>query len=274
MGDVWSANGGQGAGRASPLVALERVRKSFTSAGKRTEILSGIDLDIHSGEFVSIIGPSGSGKSTILNLLAGIDEPSSGSVSYDGRRVSGVSPSIAYLTQHDSLLPWRTVADNIAIPLEIRGVPGGDRRRAVSEMMRKVGLGGYENHYPRQLSGGMRKRAMLARTLIYDPQTILMDEPFGPLDAQLKLVLQAELLRLWTGSGKTIVFVTHDIAEAVTLSDRVLVLSGQPTRVKHIEQIRLPRPRDVHESRFSPHFEGHYRALWSAIELRQKGVAA
>ncbi len=258
---------------AAPLITLQGVRKSFAFGGKQNDILAGIDMQVGAGEFVSIIGPSGSGKSTILNLLAGIDAPSSGSVCLSGRPVRGVGRTVAYLTQHDSLLPWRTVADNIAVPLEIRGISRGDRLRAAWEIMHRVGLAGYDGHYPRQLSGGMRKRAMLARTLIYDPQTILMDEPFGPLDAQLKLTLQAELLRLWTGTGKTIVFVTHDIAEAITLSDRVLVLSAQPTRVKHAETIRLGRPRDVHETRFSPHFEGHYRALWSAIEARP-GAAA
>ena len=270
MGEVLSPISESAAEQAPHLARLQHVRKSFMSGGKRAEILNDVNIDIGSGEFVSLIGPSGSGKSTILNLLAGIETPSSGTVLYDGRRVSGVSRSIAYLTQHDSLLPWRTVADNIAVPLEIRGMPAPDRNRSVQDMLCKVGLGGYGNHYPRQLSGGMQKRTMLARTLIYDPKTILMDEPFGPLDAQLKLSLQAELLRLWTGSGKTIVFVTHDIAEAITLSDRVLVLSSQPTRIKLAERIMIPRPRDVHEVRFSPHFETHYRALWDAIEMRRK----
>jgi NitT/TauT family transport system ATP-binding protein len=274
MGEVRSRIDDRTTAPALPLAALQHVRKSFVSRGKHAEILHDIDIEIGHGEFVSIIGPSGSGKSTILNLLAGIDTPTAGVVSYDGRRVSGVSQSIAYLTQHDSLLPWRTIASNIAVPLEIRKMAAPARARAVHAMLGKVGLAGYGNHYPRQLSGGMQKRAMLARTLIYDPKTILMDEPFGPLDAILKLALQAELLRLWTGSGKTIVFVTHDIAEAITLSDRVLVLSAQPTRIKHIEEIRIARPRDVHEARFSPHFEHHYRALWDAIELPQAGVAA
>jgi NitT/TauT family transport system ATP-binding protein len=256
----------------TPLAQMQQVRKSFASGGRTADILSNIDFDIAPGEFVSIIGPSGSGKSTILNLLAGIDTPSAGAVLYDGDRVRGVSRTIGYLTQHDSLLPWRNVADNIGVPLEIRNMPAPDRRRAVQTMLATVGLAGYGGHYPRQLSGGMQKRAMLARTLIYDPKTILMDEPFGPLDAQLKLTLQAELLRLWTGTGKTIVFVTHDIAEAITLSDRVLVLSAQPTRIKHIEPIRIPRPRDVHEVRFSPHFESHYRTLWQALEPQREAA--
>ncbi len=257
-----------------PLAQFTHVRKSFASGGRLADILGDVDFDVAEGEFVSLIGPSGSGKSTILNLLAGIDAPVAGQVIYDGRVVGGVSRSIAYLTQHDSLLPWRTVAANVAVPLEVRGVAAPDRACAVEEILRKVGLGGYGQHYPRQLSGGMQKRAMLARTLIYDPKTILMDEPFGPLDAQLKLALQAELLRLWSGTGKTIVFVTHDIAEAITLSDRVLVLSSQPTRIKHVEPILIPRPRDVHEVRFSPHFEGHYRALWNAIEMQPADALA
>ena len=255
MGEVRSPIDEALAGPGLPRAQMQQVRKSFRSGGKHADILSNIDFAIDPGEFVSIIGPSGSGKSTILNLLAGIDRPSAGAVLYDGQRVSGVSRSIGYLTQHDSLLPWRCVADNIAVPLEIRKMPPSERTRLVQDMLGTVGLSGYGQHYPRQLSGGMQKRAMLARTLIYDPKTILMDEPFGPLDAQLKLTLQAELLRLWTGTGKTIVFVTHDIAEAITLSDRVLVLSAQPTRIKHIEAIRIPRPRDVHEVRFSPFFE-------------------
>lgn len=254
---------------APSLARLQNVRKSFTSGGKQADVLGHVDIDIAPGEFLSLLGPSGSGKSTILNLLAGIDMPTAGLVSYDGNQVTGVSRSIAYLTQHDSLLPWRTVAENVGVPLEIRKVPDAARARAVQQMLERVGLAGYGGHYPRQLSGGMQKRTMLARTLIYDPKTILMDEPFGPLDAQLKLALQAELLDLWTGSGKTIVFVTHDIAEAITLSDRVLVLSSQPTWVKHVETIRIPRPRKVHEVRFSSHFESHYRTLWNAIEMHR-----
>lgn len=256
-----------------PLARLREVRKSFVAEGRRTEVLGGVSLEISAGEFVSLLGPSGSGKSTILNLLAGIDAPTSGQVLYEDVEVRGVSTSIAYLTQHDSLLPWRSVADNVAVPLEIRQVQPATRTAAVKDILFRVGLAGYGDHYPSQLSGGMQKRAMLARTLIYKPKTILMDEPFGPLDAQLKLVLQAELLQLWAGSGATIVFVTHDIAEAITLSDRVLVLSSQPTRVKHVEVIDIPRPRDVNETRFSPNFEQHYRTLWDAIEVRREEAA-
>ncbi len=253
------------------FLALRGVTKVFQAGSFEKEVLSGIDLDIRRGEFLSIIGPSGSGKSTILNLLAGVDMPSRGRVMSAGREVLSVSRLIGYLTQHDSLLPWRSVEDNVGLPLEVRAVGRDERRRVVEAMLAKVGLAGYGRHYPRQLSGGMQKRAMLARTLVYEPETILMDEPFGPLDAQLKLVMQAELLRLWAGSGKTIVFVTHDIVEAITLSDRVVVLSAQPTQVRLVEDITIDRPRDVHEVRFAPSFERHYRTLWDAIATQPSG---
>ena len=249
------------------LLELGGVGKHFQANGRNAEVISQVDLRVSRGEFVSLIGPSGSGKSTILNLLAGLEKPTRGHVRYAGRDVGGVNRSVAYLTQHDSLLPWRTVEDNTALPLEVRGVLRSERTRAVRDILNKVGLGGYEHHYPRQLSGGMQKRAMLARTLIDEPETILMDEPFGPLDAQLRMVLQAELMRLWSGSGKTIVFVTHDIVEAITLSDRVVVLSKQPTQVKHVEEIAIARPRDVRDVRFAPSFEAHYKALWDAIAI-------
>lgn len=249
-----------------PAVELRGVSKTFISRNATVDVLSELSLSLASGEFLAIVGPSGSGKSTVLNLLAGLDRPSAGVVTSQGRRINAVNTDIGYLTQHDSLLPWRTVEDNIAVPLEIRGAGRSERTARVSEMIAQVGLQGFERHYPGQLSGGMRKRAMLARTLIYDPPVLLMDEPFGPLDAQLKLTLQAELLKLWSARRKTVVFVTHDIVEAITLADRVLVLSARPSRIKLDEVIRIPRPRDVHEVRFHPHFEDHYRRLWAAID--------
>jgi NitT/TauT family transport system ATP-binding protein len=253
--------------KVAPLIAFRDSHKSFASNGLVTQVLSGIDLAVAHGEFLAIVGPSGSGKSTLLNVLAGLDTLTSGSVEYEGRPTTGVTPGVGYLTQDDSLLPWRTVSGNIAVPLEIRSVPAGERRDRVNAVIQLVGLSGFGGHYPRQLSGGMRKRAMLARTLVYDPSTILMDEPFGPLDAQLKVVLQAELLRIWSDSKKTIIFVTHDIVEAITLADRVAVLSSRPGRVKLIETIKLDRPRDVHAVRFTKEFEQHYHNLWQSIEV-------
>ena len=252
---------------ARPAVEFRNVGKLFKSSNGLFEVLRDFNLTVREGEFLAVVGPSGSGKSTVLNLLAGLDAPSTGTIFCHDKAVTGVNSEVGYLTQHDSLLPWLTVEQNIAIPLEIRRVAASERGRRVDEMIGSVGLRGFERHYPNQLSGGMRKRAMLARTLIYDPKTILMDEPFGPLDAQLKLALQAELLRLWSASGKTVVFVTHDIVEAITLADRVIVLSHRPSRIKLDEAISIGRPREVHDVRFAPGFEDHYRRLWGAIEI-------
>jgi NitT/TauT family transport system ATP-binding protein len=250
-----------------PAVELRGVSKAFKSRHANVDVLSGVSLSLATGEFLAIVGPSGSGKSTVLNLLAGLDHPSAGVVMCGGRRIDAVNTEIGYLTQHDSLLPWRTVEDNIAVPLEIRGVARSDRIARIGEIIAQVGLEGFGRHYPAQLSGGMRKRAMLARTLIYDPPILLMDEPFGPLDAQLKLTLQADLLKLWSVRRKTVVFVTHDIVEAITLADRVLVFSARPSRIKLDEQIMIPRPREVHDVRFHPCFEEHYWRLWAALDI-------
>lgn len=250
----------------APAVELRGVEKTFSMRHGDVRVLDGMDLTLRQGEFLAVVGPSGSGKSTVLNLLAGLEPPSAGTILCQGKRVETVNTEIGYLTQHDSLLPWRTVEENIALPLELRGVDAAERRARAREMIAQVGLEGFERLHPSRLSGGMRKRAMLARTLIYDPSILLMDEPFGPLDAQLKLVLQAELLKLWSARRKTVVFVTHDIVEAITLADRVLVLSARPSCIKLDETIRIARPREVHEVRFDPAFEEHYRRLWSALD--------
>ena len=255
------------AARGVPLIEFRDIRKTFMSEKQATVALDGVSFTVAHNEFLAIVGPSGSGKSTILNLVAGHVKATSGEVVYKGKPVTAINTGVSYLTQDDSLLPWRTVAENIAVPLEIRRVPVAERNSRVAEIVRMVGLSNFENHYPRQLSGGMRKRMMLARSLIYDPDTILLDEPFGPLDAQLRLVMQAELLRLWSVSGKTMIFVTHDIGEAISLADRVIVLSARPSQIKLIEDIALPRPRDIHKIRFTREFEEHYSRLWKSIEV-------
>ncbi|MCP3400856.1 ABC transporter ATP-binding protein [Bradyrhizobium sp. CCGB20] len=249
-----------------PAVELRGVGKTFSSRNGRVDVLCGLDFSLQNGEFLAIVGPSGSGKSTVLNLLAGLDQPTAGRVLCQGAPVAAVNTGIGYLTQHDSLLPWRTVEQNIAVPLELRNVDRAEIAARVHDVIVQVGLQGFERHHPSQLSGGMRKRAMLARTLIYDPPVLLMDEPFGPLDAQLKLALQGELLELWSARRKTVVFVTHDIVEAITLADRVLVFSARPCQIRLDEPIAIPRPREVHEVRFHPAFEEHYRRLWAALE--------
>jgi NitT/TauT family transport system ATP-binding protein len=170
------------------------------------------------------------------------------------------------MTQRDNLLPWRSVEANIGIALELARLPARERRPRVERFVKLVGLSGFEKHFPAELSGGMRKRVALARTLIYDPETLLMDEPFGALDAQLKQILHGELLRLWEQSGKTIVFVTHDLAEALTLADRVVVMSSRPGTVKLVQEVDLPRPRDVFKVRFTPRFGQLHERLWSGLE--------
>lgn len=223
------------------------VNKSFTKDDAEIQVLSDVNLHVEEGEFVGILGPSGCGKSTLLNMAAGLLNPGSGAVYHRGKPITAINTEVAYLTQKDTLLPWRTVWSNAELPLQIRHVPKSERAAMIREQIDRMGLTGFEKHYPRELSGGMRKRAALIRTLIYDPTTLLMDEPFGALDAQLKAVMQQELLRIWAGTGKTVVFVTHDLREAIALSDRVVVISGRPGTVKLEMDVPIPRPRNVVE---------------------------
>ncbi|MBI2907819.1 MAG: ABC transporter ATP-binding protein [Chloroflexi bacterium] len=218
------------------------------------------------GEFVAIVGPSGCGKSTLLNMVAGLMRPSSGRILYGGSPVTSVNTCVGYSTQKDNLLPWRTAYDNIGVALEIRKYPGSKRRELIAQYIEMVGLTGFEKHYPNELSGGMRKRVALARTLIYQPETLLMDEPFGALDAQLKLVLHDELLKIWEATRTTILFVTHDLTEAITLADRVVVMSARPGRVKLVHAVPLSRPRDVFQVRFSSEFRDFYDVLWQSLK--------
>jgi NitT/TauT family transport system ATP-binding protein len=248
------------------MISFNHVGKRFFKRGKPFQALGDAHFDVRRGEFVSVIGPSGCGKSTLLNLTAGLMKPSSGSVLYGGEPVSEVNTKVGYVTQSDTLLPWRTVRQNVEIPMEIRHTPRSERDDRANEVIKRVGLAGFENHFPSELSGGMRKRVVLARTLVYEPETLLMDEPFGALDAQLKLVLQQELLRLWADENKTVIFVTHDLAEAVTLSDRVVVVSARPGIVRTIKPIEIERPRDVFNVRFDNRFRDLQQELWTVLE--------
>jgi NitT/TauT family transport system ATP-binding protein len=250
----------------APMISFDHVGKRFFKKGKPFQALGDAHFDVRPGEFVSIVGPSGCGKSTLLNITAGLMKPSSGNVRYKDAPVDAVNTSVGYVTQADTLLPWRTVRQNIAVPLEIRHHPRAERAGLIDEMIEKVGLADFGNHYPAELSGGMRKRVVLARTLIYRPETLLMDEPFGALDAQLKLVLQQELLRLWADAGTTILFVTHDLAEAVTLSDRVVVVSSRPGMMRTIKTIDIERPRNVFDVRFDDRFRELQQELWAILQ--------
>ncbi len=247
------------------MIRWDKVAKRFFRGTHSIQAIEEISLEVRPGEFLAVVGPSGCGKSTLLNLTAGLMRPNGGRVFYDGAPVQGINDRVGYITQKDNLLPWRTVEANVGIALELRGLARGERRERIARYVSLVGLSGFEHHYPSELSGGMRKRVTLARTLIYDPETLLMDEPFGALDAQLKLVLQDELLRIWEASRKTIVFVTHDLTEAVSLADRVVVVSARPGRVKLVEEISLPRPRDVFRVRFSERFGEHFERLWDRL---------
>jgi NitT/TauT family transport system ATP-binding protein len=247
-------------------IAFDQVTKQFSKHGHDVTAISELDLEVSDGEFLAIVGPSGCGKSTLLNMAAGLMKPTTGLVSYDGAPLSGVNTKIGYVTQRDNLLPWRSVRDNIAIALEIQRRKRSVRVALVDDIIKQVGLGGFEDHYPAELSGGMRKRVTLARTLIYEPETLAMDEPFGALDSQLKQILQEELLKIWSLSRKTVMFVTHDLEEAITLADRVVAISARPGKIRAVIDIDLPRPRDVFQVRFSKRFAELHEQLWSTLQ--------
>jgi NitT/TauT family transport system ATP-binding protein len=253
---------------AGAKIALESASKEFTGRGQTVLALQPTSIEIAREQFVALVGPSGCGKSTVLNMIAGLQAPTAGRVVYDGAPVSGPNRQVGYMTQKDTLLPWRSVADNIGLALElkIRPVSGGERDRRVAQMIELVGLKGFERHYPGELSGGMRKRVALARSLIYEPETLLMDEPFAALDAQLRLVMHDELLRLTRLRRMTVVFVTHDLGEAITLADRVIVFTGRPGRVKALREIPLAHPRDAFRVRFSEQFARLHEELWNELK--------
>ncbi|WP_306215496.1 ABC transporter ATP-binding protein [Actinoplanes sp. RD1] len=240
------------------------VSKLFPKGADDIVALRDVELTVEPGEFLVLLGRSGCGKSTLLNLLAGLTRPSGGSIRHRGAAVTGPRVEVGYLTQQDTLLPWRDVTRNVEMPRELRGEGRRERRAAALALIERVGLRGFEKHYPRELSGGMRRRAGLARMLAGDPDTLLLDEPFGALDAQLRTELQGELLRLWQGSGRTVVFVTHDIQEAVTLADRVVVL-GPLGRIVLDQPIDLPRPRDPEDVRVDARFVQLHRRLAEAL---------
>jgi NitT/TauT family transport system ATP-binding protein len=232
-------------------------------------------FSLREGELLTILGPSGSGKSTLLNLIAQIDAPTEGEICFRGERIAspgmgalqpGWRRQFGYVTQDDTLLPWRTLLDNVLFPLRVQGRLTGESRARASRLIRSVGLEGFERHYPHELSGGMRKRAALIRTLVYDPPLILMDEPFGALDAQTRVQLQADLLQLCDAGRKTIVFVTHDIAEAITLGDRALVFTRAPGRVQSEHRIGIAGPRDVRSMYLAEAFTCAYERIRKELQ--------
>jgi NitT/TauT family transport system ATP-binding protein len=257
-------------GPGGPVLTLEGVTCTFASREDRAQRYTAVKdttLAVGEGEFVSVVGPTGCGKSTLLNVAAGLLEPSAGRVLVLGEPLSGLNRRAGYIFQADALMPWRNALQNVVAGLEFRGV---DRREAAArgeEWLRRVGLGGFGDRYPHQLSGGMRKRVALAQTLILDPRILLMDEPFSALDIQTRQLMENELLDLWSADRKSVVFITHDLEEAISLSDRVVVLSAGPeTRPIGEFTIDLPRPRDVAEIRLTPRFIDLHARIWHAMK--------
>jgi NitT/TauT family transport system ATP-binding protein len=245
----------------APKLSVSRLSKSFGDL----DALRGISLGVERGEFISVVGPSGCGKTTFLRIVAGLEHATSGEVLLDGRIVRKPGTDRGFVFQNDSLLPWRTVFTNAMIGREITGSIGPDDRKRTMELLKLVGLEGFENYHPRQLSGGMRQRVNLARALAIDPEILLMDEPFAALDAQTREIMQTELLRIWERGRKTVLFVTHQIDEAVFLSDRVLVFGRRPGRIQAEVAIPLPRPRNL-EIKRTAEFVALVDRIWRMIE--------
>ena len=243
--------------------------------GQRYTAVAGVSLDVGAGEFVSVVGPTGCGKSTLLNVGAGLLAPSTGSVEVFGQPLQGLNTRAGYMFQTESLMPWRTALGNVMAGLEFHGVPLAEAREQALAWLKRVGLGGFGDRYPHQLSGGMRKRTSLAQTLALDPDIILMDEPFSALDIQTRQLMENEVLELWAQKKKAVLFITHDLDEAIAMSDRVVVLSAGPASHPIGEfAIDLPRPRDVAEVRTAPRFIELHQAIWDVLrEEVLKGYA-
>jgi len=253
-----------------PKISARGVRMAYAvrdarGAPETVEVLRGFDLDVREGEFISILGPSGCGKSTFLSILAGLAERTGGDIVVSGRALRGVNPNQGVVFQGYALFPWRTVLANIEVGLEIRGVGKVQRRRTATEYLELVGLHGFADRYPHEISGGMKQRVAIARSLAYEPDVLLMDEPFAALDAQTREILQGELLRIWEQRRKTIVFITHSLDEAIFLSDRVAVMTRRPGAIKAVLDVPLPRPRQA-ELRNAPEFVRLRQQVWDILK--------
>ncbi|GAA0234336.1 ABC transporter ATP-binding protein [Castellaniella daejeonensis] len=256
-----------GGGADQPALLLEQVTCTFISPGGASyTAMRDATLAVAPGEFVSVVGPTGCGKSTLLNMAAGLLRPTSGRVQVFGQPLQGVNSRAGYMFQGEALMPWRSAQANVATGLEFAGVSAAETAERSREWLRRVGLGGFENRYPHQMSGGMRKRVMLAQTLIRDPDIILMDEPFSALDVQTRQLMENEVLDLWMARRKAVLFITHDLDEAIAMSDRVVVLSAGPDTHPIGEFIiDIPRPRDVAEVRMQPRFVELHQAIWAVL---------
>ncbi|MEM2989500.1 MAG: ABC transporter ATP-binding protein [Candidatus Bathyarchaeia archaeon] len=237
--------------RGEPIIAIRNLRKAFPIEGGEIVAIDGLSFDVKEGWITALVGPNGCGKTTLLRILAGLEEPTGGTVEMDGRPIRGPGADRGMIFQEFALFPWRTVIGNVKFGLEVRGIPKEEGEAAARRFIELVGLKGFEERYPHELSSGMRQKVAFARALVNDPRVVLMDEPFASLDAQTRNLMQEELLRIWGATGKTILFVTHSVDEAIFLSDEVIVLTQRPARVKKIFSIDLPRPRDRTGLRFN-----------------------
>jgi NitT/TauT family transport system ATP-binding protein len=262
-----------GATTTNGAIKLEahNVWKVFTRRGQPVEALHDVSVQVGAGEFVSIVGASGCGKTTLLRIVDGLVAPTRGSIRVNGEPVSGPGPDRGFVFQQDALFPWRTILDNVVFGLEVQGKARKVSQERASGLLQLVGLTGFEHLFPHELSGGMRQRANLARALTIDPDVLLMDEPFASLDAQTREIMQSELLRIWRANRKTVLFVTHQIDEAVYLSDRVVVMTSRPGRVKAILNVDIPRPRDLSVKR-TPRFLELVDEIWKMIEEEVKAA--
>lgn len=254
---------------SAPAIDLQGVACTFVSKdnpGQRYTAVQHVTLTVGAGEFVSVVGPTGCGKSTLLNVAAGLLQPSQGTVSVFGQPLAGINTRAGYMFQAESLMPWRTALENVMAGLQFRGVPDAEARAQAQDWLRRVGLGAFGDRYPHQMSGGMRKRASLAQTLVLDPDIILMDEPFSALDIQTRQLMENEVLALWQAKKKAVLFITHDLDEAIAMSDRVVVMSAGPaSRPMGEFAIDIPRPRDVAEVKVTPRFLELHAAIWGVL---------
>ena len=258
-----------GAGRAPPLSALGLGKTFGAEDGRPVDVIGSVSFDLGEGEIVSIVGPSGCGKTTLLNLICGLLPPTAGSVLWHGRELAGVPPRVGYMLQKDLLLPWRTAVQNVTLGLEVKRVGGRERLATAHRLLDRLGLGGFADYYPSALSGGMRQRVALARTLASDPEVLLLDEPFSALDFQTKILIERDTARLVRGESRSLLLITHDVEEAVSLSDRVIVLSHRPCTVVSQHHIDLPGDRtDMMAMRERPEFARTVRQIWTELDIR------
>ncbi len=248
-------------------IDVRGLSKSFQLAGTTIEAVRDVSFSVRRGEFVALLGPSGSGKSTILNMIATLVKPSGGQILIDGKPVVAgkATPNVGYVFQRDTLFPWRTVADNIGYGLQLAGVTEAERKERVAACVAPAGLKGFEQAYASALSGGMRQRAALMRTLVVEPQILLMDEPFGALDTHTKIDMHEVLLRIWDREQQTVLFVTHDLGEALTLADRIILFSARPGRIKDIFDVDFARPRDAVRVRETPRYAELFQHIWHSL---------